>query len=262
MIGNDIVDLEDPDARPETFRPRFDERVFDVAERRSIVRDADPHMRRWAHWAAKEAGYKLGRQATEDFVFTPSRLVARFESIESEESGRTIRKGTLALPRSIAPGFGHLELRSDETSERVHVLAAPPGADWDAITEATEIVSADADPSDRVRALARFMIARDLGIDETRVAIGRRGDPRAGGAAKIPPALIDGARSGLVLSLSHHGRFVACAMTLRSDPDAVPRGTRSGAAGSGAAGGGDMNGCEAMRRGWGSTSPARNEVVG
>ena len=85
MIGNDIVDLEDPDTRPETFRPRFDERVFDAAERRSIARDADPHKRRWAHWAAKEAGYKLGRQADEDFVFTPSRLVARFEAIESED---------------------------------------------------------------------------------------------------------------------------------------------------------------------------------
>ena len=113
MIGNDIVDLKDPDTRPETFRPRFDERVFDAAERRAIARDADPHKRRWAHWAAKEASYKLGRQVDEDFVFTPSRLVARFESIESEEGGRTIRKGTLALPRSIAPGFGHLELRSD-----------------------------------------------------------------------------------------------------------------------------------------------------
>ena len=28
MIGNDVVDLEDPDTRPETFRPRFDRRVL------------------------------------------------------------------------------------------------------------------------------------------------------------------------------------------------------------------------------------------
>ena len=262
MIGNDIVDLEDPDTRPETFRPRFDERVFDPAERRSIARDSDPHTRRWAHWAAKEAGYKLGRQVDEDFVFTPSRLVARFDSIESEAGGRTLRRGTLTLPRALAPGLGHLELRSDERAERVHVLAAPPGADWEAITDAIEIIAPDADPSARVRDLARFMIARDLGIDEARVEIGRRGDPRAGGAAKIPTALIDGSRSGLVLSLSHHGRFVACAMTLRADPDAIPRGSSSSSRGSGASRSGGSSGFEAMRRAGTATSSARNEVVG
>ena len=32
MLGNDVVDLEDPETRPETFRPRFDERVFDPME--------------------------------------------------------------------------------------------------------------------------------------------------------------------------------------------------------------------------------------
>ncbi|MCR9094388.1 MAG: 4'-phosphopantetheinyl transferase superfamily protein [bacterium] len=246
MIGNDVVDLEDPDTRPETFRPRFDERVFDPAERRSIAKDPSPHLRRWAHWAAKEAAYKLARQADDTFVFTPSRLVARFDSIESEEGGRTIRRGNLTLPRALVPGIDHLELRSDETSERVHVLAVPPGADWDAIVSAIERTGSDDDPSARVRTLACFAIARDLGVDEARVTIGRRGDPRAGGAAKIPTVLIDGSRSGLELSLSHHGRFVACAMTLRADPDACPRGSRP--SGSGARGAGGVSGVESMRQ--------------
>ena len=65
MIGNDVVDLEDPETRPETFRPRFDERVFDPVERRAIAHDPRPHARRWAHWAAKEAAYKLARQLDE-----------------------------------------------------------------------------------------------------------------------------------------------------------------------------------------------------
>ena len=259
MIGNDVVDLEDPDTRLETFRPRFEERVFDPAERRSIAKDADPHLRRWAHWAAKEAGYKLGRQADDTFVFTPSRLVARFDSIESEAKGVTVRRGVLSLPRAIAPGFSHLALRSDETSERVHVLAAPPGADWDAIVSAIDVTGTGDDPSERVRRLARFTIARDLGVEEARVAIGRRGDPRQGGASKIPTALIDGARSGLVLSLSHHGRFVACAMTLRTDPDAVPRGARTPSGG--AVGESGTSGFEAMRRATMAAAPGRNEVV-
>lgn len=260
MIGNDVVDLEDPDTRPETFRPRFDQRVFDPSERRAIARDGDPHARRWAHWAAKEAGYKLCRQAVEAFVFTPSRLVARFDSVESEEGGRIIRRGSLALPRALAPGLDHLELRSDETSERVHVLAAPPGADWDAIVSSIELAESGDDPSARVRSAACGAIARDLGIDEDRVSIGRRGDPRAGGAAKIPTVLIDGARSGLSLSLSHHGRFVACAMTLRVDPGECPRGSRR--SGTGALGNGGTGGVEAMHRAQRAASSGRNEVVG
>lgn len=260
MIGNDVVDLEDPDTRPETFRPRFDERVFDPSERRAITRDDDPHARRWAHWAAKEAGYKLARQVDETFVFTPSRLVARFDAVESEAGGRTVRRGCLGLPRALAPGFDQLELRSDETSERVHVLAAPPGADWDAIVSSIELAESGDDPSAHVRALARLAIARDLGIDEARVAIGRRGDPRAGGAARIPTVVIDGARSGLALSLSHHGRFVACAMTLRADPDDCPRGSRS--PGRGTRGDGGVGGFEAMRRAQMAAAKLRNEVLG
>ncbi|MGY8738305.1 MAG: 4'-phosphopantetheinyl transferase family protein, partial [bacterium] len=78
MLGNDVVDLEDPETRPETFRPRFDERVFDPTERRAIARDQNEHGRRWTHWAAKEAAYKLARQVDSKFVFSPSKLVARF----------------------------------------------------------------------------------------------------------------------------------------------------------------------------------------
>ena len=71
MLGNDIVDLLDPESRPESFRPRFDDRVFDPREQTDIAHDDDPHTRRWAHWAAKEAAYKLARQV--DSNFRPSK---------------------------------------------------------------------------------------------------------------------------------------------------------------------------------------------
>ena len=259
MIGNDVVDLQDPDTRPETFRPRFDERVFDPGERRAIAKDADPHLRRWAHWAAKESAYKLARQADDRFVFSPSRLVVRFDGIESESGGRTIRRGVVTLPRSLAPGLSQLDVRSDETTERVHVVATPPGADPEAVVSSIDEILPSDDASERVRELATATIARDLGIEAARVSIGRRGDPREGGAAKIPTALIDGARSGLVLSLSHHGRFVACAMTLRAEPDSrESRSSGSGVTGSGGTSGYDaaMHRSRALARGVG-----RNEVA-
>ena len=91
MLGNDVVDLEDPETRPETFRPRFETRVFDAVERRAIAHDPSPHARRWAHWAGKEAAYKLARQIDDRFVFSPGRLVVRFGDRGEGVSGARCR---------------------------------------------------------------------------------------------------------------------------------------------------------------------------
>ncbi len=57
-IGNDVVDLSDPETRQQGLHPRFDERVFDPRER-ALLGDSDsPHVLRWAFWAAKESAYK------------------------------------------------------------------------------------------------------------------------------------------------------------------------------------------------------------
>ena len=66
MVGNDIVDLGDPDADPSTLHPGFDARVFTARERRSIESAGDPARQRWRLWAAKEACYKLARQLRPD----------------------------------------------------------------------------------------------------------------------------------------------------------------------------------------------------
>jgi hypothetical protein len=213
MIGNDVVDLRDADTRPETFRPRFDQRVFDPAERRAIERDSQPHARRWVHWAAKEAAYKLAKQVDENFVFSPSKLVAEFDSARPQAGDRVERRGVLTLPAPTEVGIRELELRSFETLDYVHVMALPAGADWEAVVWAVEPVEAETDTGQAVRTLARNCVARDLGISVERVAIGRRG--------RIPTVEIDGSPSTMVISISHHGLWVACAMTLRCD-DVIP----------------------------------------
>jgi phosphopantetheinyl transferase (holo-ACP synthase) len=208
MLGNDVVDLADPETRPETFRPRFAERVFDLGERRAIAKDPEPHARQWAHWGAKEAAYKLARQVDPSFIFSPIKLVARFEPPVPGSASQLERHGTLVLPQAVAPGLRELELRSEETPDCVHVRALPVGADWGAVVSAVELAPKGMDSSVAVRDLATEVIARDLGIEAARVSIGRRG--------KIPTVQIDGALCTMGISLSHHGRFVACAMMLRT----------------------------------------------
>lgn len=209
MLGNDVVDLHDPDAKPESFRARFDERVFAPVERRAIERDARPLARRWAHWAAKEAAYKLAKQLDASFVFSPKALVPKFGAASALPGDQAERAGQLELPEPIGRGIQELELRSLETVDFVHVVALPAGADWQAVVSAVEPVADEARSSGAVRSLARRRIARDLGIASERVEIGARG--------RIPTVEIDGAASPLAISLSHHGGWVACAMTLRSD---------------------------------------------
>jgi len=222
MLGNDVVDLEDVDARPETFRRRFDARVFADEERRAIAQagPASPALR-WAHWAAKEAAYKLVRQADPGFVFSPGKLVARFEAATPAGAGRLERRGRLALaaaPPGLAPT---IELVSCETPAFVHVVALPEGGDWASVVVAIETIDADAGPaagsgagvpvggaaqgpSLAVRRLALREAARALGVAVGRLAIGRRG--------RVPTLELDGRPTPIPLSLSHHGRFVACAM--------------------------------------------------
>lgn len=220
MLGNDVVDLTDSDTRPETFRPRFDARVFDAAERRAIEHDEDSHARRWSHWAAKEAAYKLARQIDDRFVFAPSKLVARFDSAMLGEAHHRERRGRMTLPYAVGPGFREVELRGIETTDYVHVMALPLGGDWQAVVSMVEAVEPTANPSEAVRILAAAGVARDLGIEAGRISIGRRG--------RIPTIEIDGARSSMAISLSHHGRFIACAVSPRCEAglfakDAVAR---------------------------------------
>jgi hypothetical protein len=186
MLGNDIVDLRDPDARPEGFRARFDNRVFSAAEQRAIAQDSSPLTRRWAHWGAKEAAYKLAKQTDSTFVFSPGRLVARYvgdendAAVSSRVGPRLERRGELELPFVLPQGTRVLELRSFETPDRVHVVAVPLGSDWDGVEMAVEALDSKSDdPSEAVRALAIRGISRSLGLAPERLTIGREG--------RVPP---------------------------------------------------------------------------
>ena len=225
MLGNDVVDLFDPDSRPESHPARFDERVFTPDEQRAIARDANPLARRWAHWGAKEAAFKLAKQIAPEFIYAPKRLVVRYLPATIGPDARATRSGTLELPRIPGNPIRRLEIRSHESPERIHVIAAPEGTDWKAIDSGVDRLGpTETDPSRAVRWLAIRRSSRILGIARDRLTIGRRG--------RIPVLELDGSTTSFCLSLSHHGRWIACAMRPRIDfeRDSAPArwpGTRS-----------------------------------
>ncbi|MFB3117247.1 MAG: 4'-phosphopantetheinyl transferase superfamily protein, partial [Myxococcota bacterium] len=66
LVGNDVVDLHDPETLQEALHPRFDARVFTSVELEALSvsapASASRHELRWTLWAAKESAYKLAKK--------------------------------------------------------------------------------------------------------------------------------------------------------------------------------------------------------
>ncbi|MDH3684978.1 MAG: 4'-phosphopantetheinyl transferase superfamily protein [Myxococcales bacterium] len=192
MIGNDIVDLRDADARPGARHPRFDARVFCAAERAALAASSAPDRLRWVFWAAKEAAYKVARKLDAACVFSPSLFAVEFESA----SLGTVDFGQARFPVHV-----------NDVHHGVHVVATQPSARRSRIVtgsrEMTDAASRDAAaPGLAVRELALSQLS-SCWPDSRVLAVAQEG--------RIPVLESDGVRVDADLSLSHHGRWVAFA---------------------------------------------------
>jgi phosphopantetheinyl transferase (holo-ACP synthase) len=205
-VGNDLVDLEDAEARLDGLHPRFEERVFTEAERSTLARS--PHRQRlhWALWAAKESAYKALKRLDPSLAFSPRALEVTLDpgtlSGHGHATGRVVH-GSLQLD---------LEVRS--SGESVHAIARRRTAGASRILSGVEKTREDA--SVAVRRLATGAIGAALGVEPGELRISGR-----------PPLVWRGGlRLDLSLSLSHHGRFVAFAAALRPGTPAALRAAR------------------------------------
>jgi phosphopantetheinyl transferase (holo-ACP synthase) len=193
MVGNDVVDLTDPEVRPGASHPRFDRRAFVVSEREALRSSGAPNRLRWMLWAAKEAAFKVVKKRDPDAVFLPSRFVV---SLDASLRG-LVRWAGLEIPVEV---FGD--------SEAVHAIATDVDAAPTRIVSAVETTDEGADASRAVRELAVRAIAARLEAAPEDIIISR--------SERIPTLEVVGVASPVDLSLSHHGRFVAFACDLGS----------------------------------------------
>ncbi len=186
MVGNDLVDLADPETL--SPHPRFDERVFNPAERAAIAAACDPHRARWARWAAKESAFKLARRADPRMVFAHARFATE---LDPGGVGRvTLGVWTCAVVVSCV-------------ASAVHAVATRCARDQARLVAGWTRSATDADPRAEVRALTIASVARHLGCETSQVAVVTRPD-------RVPELVVAGELAG-ALSLSHHGAFVAFA---------------------------------------------------
>ena len=199
MLGNDVVDLADPEARARTLHPGFDRRVLDSDEQAWLRASPQRARDRWVLWAAKESAYKAARRLDPSVVFSPVRFAVRLEPDPRGFVGR-VSHGEQQFSVSVEVGtrFVHAVCHiepwgSAEPFSRVRVVPgegplAPPAA------------------SAEVRGLARRALAAALGLAPTALSFGRSG--------RLPLLWIRGRESGSALSFSHHGRCAAFAVAL------------------------------------------------
>jgi hypothetical protein len=195
MVGDDVVDLGDPEAAPGATHPGFDARVFAAPERAFIAASRAPSRARWWLWAAKEAAYKLARKRDAGARFHPSR------------SAVVLDPATLCGRVRWPGGEAHVRLRCE--GDAVHALAFSDRDDEARVLHGVAVLDGGALPSRAARALAQGRVAARLGLDVSALRVERRD--------RIPALrLLDG--RALDLSLSHHGRFAAFACTLDAGP--------------------------------------------
>lgn len=207
MVGNDVVDLRDPESAPETLHPHFDTRVFGESERAAIAASEDSARLRWKFWAAKESAYKLARKLSPTTVFAP----ARFVVVLSDAQTATVTHGDSRYRVAFTENDGALHAVATQADDKAEVLAG-----WRRL-EVGEIASGDPEaPSRAVRELLCERLAARLGVSADALEVRRRG--------RIPYLWLNGKPAPVDLSLSHHGGWLAFACELAGPTGAVARG--------------------------------------
>ena len=198
LVGNDVVDLKDPESQPEALHARFDARVFTLGERAALRASGSVHEIRWTLWAAKESAYKVAKKLDASVRFLPRDFLVR-----------RVGEG----PALVVHETGSFEVRVERTDEWIRAVAThtAAGAASTGHPVSTGIERLEAPGADASRSVREFVRAAlgsrmDLPPGEVRIAADRG----------IPVALWRNRRLPVDLSLSHHGRFVAWAWGERS----------------------------------------------
>ena len=115
-IGNDIVDLAEPNVPGKEQDRRFMDRVFTPEERARILDAAAPTLALWKTWSAKETAFKIASKIREGLVFHHQ----AFE-VEMLDADRTASRAwtPLAAFPSLASASQRARVRFDDLEIRV-----------------------------------------------------------------------------------------------------------------------------------------------
>ncbi len=199
-MGNDVVDLSDPENVGKSRDRRFCRRVFNDDELALAAASLQPDTMLWAIWAAKEAAYKAVSRIDASVCSIPKKFPVVLEpSIPA--IGNVSMKGIAASP------LGDVFVRISAEDGRLHAVAAETMETLERVIVRVETVpTCGDDPSEFARKILREEIARRLACPFDDLAVLKENErPWA------PYIVYRNARLPVQISLSHDGRFAAVA---------------------------------------------------
>lgn len=190
LLGNDVVDLDDPAIARSHLRPRLVGRICGDAELARFGGALDPKVLLWSLFAAKEAAYKLVCKPGPPPLFAHRRFRVSNDHHSVEHEGRTF-----GLRVVVASGWVHAVAFTANTPPAFGVEAVAPGV---------------APGTAARQALLSHLLRRRPRWD--RLEIVREVVPGSWDG-QGPPRLVRAGRPlKLDISLSHDGRFAAYAV--------------------------------------------------
>jgi len=189
MIGNDIVDLSDPESSHDSCHLRFDRRVFTPEEFEMLSADHTDVQRRWILWSAKEAAYKAARQECAGVTFSPAHFVVNLDR---------------SLCGSVRVGNRRWPVRIRIDGDCVHAVVSENESFASILSGSRQLTTAELrDPSQGARRFAIASIAAGLGVSTS--------DLRIEKTNRIPQLIVTREAAPMALSLSHHGSYAGFA---------------------------------------------------
>ncbi|MCC6274854.1 MAG: 4-phosphopantetheinyl transferase family protein [Leptospiraceae bacterium] len=206
-VGNDVVDLSDPESDDILQNRKVLLRVLNPEELAMVENSPDPRKTYWAIWAAKESAFKALSSFFRNICFIPKKF--RVSQDFSEVRFRTLR----------------LALRVEKNNSFIHALCAFRKNELEKISFCVrpksyllENFAREAGASPRQSNLVRILLKKECHklfhpVDAAQVQL-RESDCHRAPQVKIIHAT---GETEIPVSLSHHGEFFATAILLPSE---------------------------------------------
>jgi hypothetical protein len=183
-VGNDVVDLKDPENQGKSRDERFLLRAFAAEERVQIRGSEDPDALLWSFWAAKEAAYKAVSREDPGVSSSPRRYRVALEEPAvkrafARDSGREAGDWSAGSAQEIVSAADRPASRRRGRPRLAGRVFTPRGERALCIWVAAEHVHALAAESEEVLAAVLFRVERidAFGVAEDACRVGRAGEP-------------------------------------------------------------------------------------
>lgn len=216
-VGNDIVDLTNPETKKKSQDIRFINRVFTQGEKEQIFSSTNADFMLWALWAGKESAYKVVSKFCPDISSVPREYDVSFDEDVMQLSRGCF--GRYTLSGAVRTPCGSILIKTYQTHDSVHCIGASgsPG-NVDTITWGVKRIGRRPDftphfESFAVREAAKNHLSLYLNRKPDEIEIRRPKGERDLGA---PIVYVDDSPAEVDISLSHEGEFVAYAFIVGS----------------------------------------------